>query len=215
MNERKSTHPGINDKILHLVQEKLAAEGTEDEPECRKRCSEGIMQEFNKFVMRERSQLQSMPNGTKGWWSRSNRLMQRKGIVSCIPALKGSDDQWVLRAKDKADLLSETFSKKYGLAAEEQNDYTRLANHQGQGQRGLKQLHEKDAETILHNLREDSGTGPDGLPARILKNCAAALARPVLMLSMCILTSGVWPQSWRQHWVAPLYKKKSVYQPGN
>jgi hypothetical protein len=120
-----------------------------------------------------------------------------------------------LQAKCKADLLSETFSKKYGLAAEEQNDYTRLANHQGQGQRGLKQLHEKDAETILHNLREDSGTGPDGLPARILKNCAVALARPVLLLSMCILTSGVWPQSWRQHWVAPLHKKQSVYKPGN
>ena len=215
MNERKSTHPWINERILHLVQEKLAAVGPEAELECRKRCSAGIMEEYGKFVMKERSHLQSMPKGAKGWWSRSKRLMQRKCDVSSIPALKGSDDQWVLQAKDKADLLSETFSKKYGLSVEEHNDYTGLANHVGQEQRGLKQLHEKDAETALHNLREDSGTGPDGLPARILKNCAAALARPVLLLSLCILTSGVWPHLWRKHWVAPLYKKNSVYQPGN
>ena len=215
MNERKSTHPWSNDRILHLVQEKLAAVGPEAEWECRKRCSAGIIEEYGKFVMKEGSHLQSMPRGAKGWWNRSKRLMQRKCDVSSIPALKGSDDQRVLQAKDKADLLSRTFSKKYGLSAEEHNDYTVLANHVGQEQRGLKQLHEKDAETALHNLREDSGTGPDGLPARNLKNCAAALARPVLLLSLCILTSGVWPHLWRQHWVAPLYKKNSVYQPGN
>ena len=50
MNERKSTHPWIDEKILYLVQAKLAAEGTEDEPECRKRCSEGIIQEYNIFL---------------------------------------------------------------------------------------------------------------------------------------------------------------------
>ena len=141
--------------------------------------------------------------------------MQRKGVVSSIPALKTSDNQWVLHAKDKADLLSKIFAGKYGLSAEAKNDYTRLSDHQDTEQRALKRLHEKDAEIVLHNLREDSGTGPDGLPARILKTCSAALALPVLLLSMCILTSGVWPQLWRQHWVAPLYKKKSVYQPGN
>ena len=64
-------------------------------------------------------------------------------------------------------------------------------------------------------LREDSGTGPDTLPARILKKCSGALAKPVLLLTLCILQTGVWPRLWMQHWVAPLYKKKSVYQPGN
>ena len=122
MNERKSTHPRFNERILHLVQQKLAAVGPEAELECRKRCSAGIMEEYGKFVMKERSHLQSMPKGAKGWWSRSKRLMQRKCDVSSIPALKGSDDQSVLQAKAKADLLSDTFSKKYGLSVEEHND---------------------------------------------------------------------------------------------
>ena len=88
MNERKSTHPWINERILHLVQEKLAAVGPEAELECRKRCSAGIMEEYGKFVMKERSHLQSMPQGAKGWWSRSKRLMQRQCDVSSIPAFK-------------------------------------------------------------------------------------------------------------------------------
>ena len=27
--------------------------------------------------------------------------------------------------------------------------------------------------------------------------------------------TGMWPHLWRQHWVCPLFKRKSVYQPGN
>ena len=48
-----------------------------------------------------------------------------------------------------------------------------------------------------------------------MKKCSGALAKPVLLLTLCILQTGVWPRLWMQHWVAPLYKKKSVYQPGN
>ena len=94
--------------------------------------------------------------------------MQRKGVVSNIPALKSSDNHWVLQAKDKADLFSETFSAKYGLSAEGRNDHTDLA-HQGSVQRGLKQLQEEDAQDVMDKLRQDSGTGPDLLPARGLK----------------------------------------------
>ena len=67
----------------------------------------------------------------------------------------------------------------------------------------------------MDKLNIDSGFGPDLLPARILKNCSAALAEPVLLLTMCILNCGVWPQIWMKHWLAPLYKKKIVYDPGN
>ena len=46
MNERKSTHPWINDKVMRLVQEKLAAEGTDAEAASRKRCSTCIVEEY-------------------------------------------------------------------------------------------------------------------------------------------------------------------------
>ena len=124
-------------------------------------------------------------------------------------------NKWVLHAEEKADLFVDAFSKKYGLGAVEENEYTKLVGPQCDPQKQLTQLQEKDAQHIMDKLRVDSGTGPDRLPARILKNCSAALAKPVFLLTMCILQSGVWPQIWLNHWLAPLFKKKSVYNPGN
>jgi hypothetical protein len=213
--ERKSTHPWINDKVLELVRSKLAAEGTDEETECMKRCSACIMEEYGKHVAKERLQLQAMPKGAKVWWNKSRRLMQKKGVVSSVPVLKGPDNKWVLHAEDKADLFVDTFSKKYGLCAVEENEYTKLVGPQCAPQKQLAQLRENDAKHIMDKLKVDSGTGPDLLPARILKNCSAALAKPVLLLTMCILNCGVWPQIWMKHWLAPLFKKKSVYNPGN
>jgi hypothetical protein len=68
---------------------------------------------------------------------------------------------------------------------------------------------------MLSKLREDSGTGPDLLPARILKKCFRELAKPVKLLALRILATGVWPELWLQHWIVPLYKRKSVYLPSN
>ena len=213
--ERKSTHPWINDRVLKVVREKHAAQGTAMEESCRKFCSDCIMEEYGKYVARERHNLQKLPAGAKAWWSRSKRLMQKKGVVSSIPALRDADNEWVLQPVAKADLLADTFALKHFLPDVVVNEYTELPNTQSRGQRVLKTLCEKDARDILHKLRIDSATGPDLLPARILKLCASALALPILLLAQCILRSGEWPQLWRQHWVAPLHKKKSVYQPQN
>ena len=94
------------------------------------------------------------------------------------------------------------------------NEYTELKKPSHRAQTSYPNLVEKDAEDVMKKLREDGATGPDSLPARILKQCATELAWPVLLLFLCILQSGVWPELWLQHWVVPLHKKKSVFQPG-
>ena len=67
----------------------------------------------------------------------------------------------------------------------------------------------------LDTLREDSGTGPDNVPTKILKYCAAQLAMPVALLVMRIIMMGNWPDSWREHWVIPLFKKGASYLANN
>ena len=174
---RKSTHPWINDKVLQLVREKMAAEGTAKIEECRKRCSACIMEEYGKYIIKEKRSLQDMPKGAKAWWSRSRRLIQKKGVVSSIPALKNTENQWVLDAKEKANLFGDTFSKKCFLNPAEDNEYTKLQSNQDNIQTRIRQLQEKDAEQVMAALREDSGTGPDTLPARILKKCRCVPTR--------------------------------------
>ena len=134
--------------------------------------------------------------------------MQRKGVVSSVPALRDEDNTWVLESEQKADLFADTFSKKIFLKEVQVNEYTPIARSTTSKQVKLKNVTEQDAQTILERLRVDSGTGPDLLPARILKYCSAALAKPVLLLTMCILSTGSWPELWRQHWVTPLQEKE-------
>ena len=168
------------------------------------------MKEYGKYIARESIKLKSLPRGAKAWWSKSRRLKQRKGIVSSVPALKDPDNHWILHAKEKADLFAHTFLKKCALSAEVCNEYTHIPQSTFRAQTKIKSLTEKNAQEVMDNLRIDSGTGPDLLPARILKNCAEALAKPVWLLTMCILMTGVWPQLWRQHWITRLYRKKCL-----
>ena len=71
------------------------------------------------------------------------------------------------------------------------------------------------AAEVLSKIRPDSATGPDGLPARILKNMATELAAPVAMITSKILQEGKWPANWRLHWIVALHKKLSVFNATN
>ena len=62
---------------------------------------------------------------------------------------------------------------------------------------------------LLEKLDENTATGPDRLPARILKRCADELALPVTLLARQLLSEGRWPKCWRTHWVHALHKRKS------
>jgi len=141
--------------------------------------------------------------------------MHKKGTVSSIPALRTDETGWVLEPKEKADLLASTLTKKFKLAGVKRNVYSKLEHAQHKTQNNLAEVTERAVEKELAKLDENSGTGPDLLPTRILRECAAALAKPVRMILLIILSTGVWPDLWRQHWIVPLFKKKSVYNPAN
>ena len=53
------------------------------------------------------------------------------------------------------------------------------------------------------------------LPSRILKRCAAVIARLLHALILMILHYGEWPEISMIHWVVPLYKNNSVYDARN
>ena len=80
---------------------------------------------------------------------------------------------------------------------------------------GFFTLRSNRARTILKALDESSATGPDGVSALILKRCCAELAVPFCYLARVIIASGEWPDFCRNHWVFPLYKRKSVFQADN
>ena len=78
--------------------------------------------------------------------------MQKKGVVSSIPALKNADNHWGLLANEKANLFAETFSGKYGFRTEETNEYTPLNSRSCAAQMTIKTLEETDAKEVMEKL---------------------------------------------------------------
>ena len=68
---------------------------------------------------------------------------------------------------------------------------------------------------VFAALCEDSSTGPDLVPARILKRYEEQLAKPMHSLLQRMMELASWPESWRVDWVVPIYKKKAVLSASN
>ena len=144
----------------------------------------------------------------------SSTIIGHEATVFQHPSFRNAEGALEFDATGKPELFANTFQSKYKLIPSEENENTNLQDVD------LRQLHqnlppEKEAAAILKTLKADSATGPDLLPARILKECCLQLAGPLRMLAQSILHFGAWPRSWMVHWIVPLFKKGTVFTPGN
>ena len=96
------------------------------------------------------------------------------------------------------------------LIEEEAHDYTQMGRSMYREHKAVVEPTEQSAERALKDLRQDSATGPDGVPTKILKECAKELSRLFCVLAKKILAEGRWPEKWTTHWVVPLQKKKTM-----
>jgi hypothetical protein len=64
-----------------------------------------------------------------------------------------------------------------------------------------------EVESILQDLDVNKGSGPDGIPPIILKNCASAFARPLSLLFNRSMGTSVFPDRWKVSYVTPIFKK--------
>ena len=122
----KSTHPWIDEHCYQLVAEKRAAEGTEEYADKLKKCSEGLLEAYKKWVVRTREKLLELPKASKRWWKLARSLAQRTEKNSSIPPLRRTDGTWATGAEEKAELFLETFCSKYKLPQQEHNEHTEL-----------------------------------------------------------------------------------------
>ena len=60
LRERKTTHPWINERIVELVVAQRAAEGTEHEDATRVQSSTAVLEEYEEYISRARTELQEM-----------------------------------------------------------------------------------------------------------------------------------------------------------
>ena len=64
-----------------------------------------------------------------------------------------------------------------------------------------------EVRSVLQTLKLGKSSGPDNINNRILKELANPISKPLCDLSNLSLSRGIFPDSWKQANVSPLYKK--------
>ena len=209
----QSHHSWINQTCIDLVAAKRAGEGTAEFPYLQEKCSKGLFNEYLKHIERSRKKLLKIKKGTKAWWKMSRALLNRPETTNTIPALRKTDRSWARTSIEKTELLQHTFDKKWTLPDIILNEFSTCPT--GDCENDFVPVRLRKIRKLLQSLRIESSTGPDLIPARILKFLHDIISVPVVKLIRRILATGRWPTLWCRHWICPLYKKKSVYDPNN
>ena len=68
---------------------------------------------------------------------------------------------------------------------------------------------------LLNGLKAHKAPGPDGLSARVLKECSSEIAPILAYIYNESLAQGNVPDDWRQANVAPVFKNGEKYDPAN
>jgi hypothetical protein len=76
-------------------------------------------------------------------------------------------------------------------------------------------IHERGILTLLKGLRPFKATGPDDIPAFILKQAAKTIALYFTRLFQLSLGCGKIPDEWRKANIVSIYKKGEKHQPAN
>ena len=115
-------------------------------------------------------------------------------------------------AEERANCFNVTFSKKF---SDPRVDVYPEAHQLGAP--GLSEFSVPDGRVaqLLRELSAHKACGPDGLSARILRECADEFAVPLDIICRMSLTSGVFPTVWKRAHVIPVHKKGSKKLPEN
>ena len=173
-DDGKGQHPWLNAVCRAAIAEKHAAEGTPQYATMRDLCSDTLNAEYQKYIQKTRYLLQTCIRGSRKWWKLSSALLNRCPKSSSIPALKADDEQWLIDPEDKANCFAIAWQMKNTLppAVRDEPEWdapegTLLDN---------VCLRERWTLKFLRQVDINKTTGPDNLPARIIRaNCIGYL----------------------------------------
>ena len=76
-------------------------------------------------------------------------------------------------------------------------------------------VYPKGVLKLLNSLNIHKTPGPDGLSARVLKECSSEIAPILTLIHNESLAQGTVPDDWRQANVAPVFMKGEKYDAAN
>jgi hypothetical protein len=71
----------------------------------------------------------------------------------------------------------------------------------------INEIDEEAVYKALRKVKDKSTTGPDGIPAFLLRDCASAFVYPLTALFNLSLETSTYPPSWKKSLISPMHKK--------
>lgn len=164
------------------------------------------------FLNNQADRLLNNPNDNKIFWSTLNNFNCNFNKNSSIPNLISPNGEVICNSREKANLLSTTFSSNSNIQ-EDDREVPRL----GLGAPVISQIkiNERLVKKILDNLKVDKAPGPDEIPPIVLKKCSPELAPILSKLFRLSFFSSTFPNSWKDANIHPIPKKGDHTNPLN
>ena len=138
-------------------------------------------------------------NGESSMWIKLCRL---------IPPLLHNDCMKVT-AEEKAACLNSVFAKQCNAQSPTSRSCS-LSTNTTAGNFSFSRIEYPSVTKKLSTLNIWKACGNDGIPNRVLKECAATLAGPLTHIFNCSLQSGQFPAQWKRGEIKPLHKHKGT-----
>ena len=142
------------------------------------------------------------------FWHLTKSLMDDKTLFS-VPTLIGHDGTLISEPSTKANSFNEYFAKQCCPTDGAINDEPEGLNQFVNDSLDILEINDIDIYEDLLALDTTKATGPDLIGNRILKMCAAPLARPLQIIFQCSLETAEFPSIWKNSHVIPVHKKGS------
>lgn len=155
----------------------------------------------------------------RSWWSTIKRA-SGNNRNSTIPTLHDQKGREHISNAEKAECFGEYFASKCSLGTNDfpanlpEDKFPRIRQRTSAKLTAVHFRHGA-VRRELRQLNPSKATGPDGIPARVLKSCADELCRPLARLFSLCFYKETQPRSWKVARVVPVYKKKSKSLPQN
>ena len=147
-------------------------------------------------------------DSNKNLWSYvKSKRMETTGIAP----LKGEDNITHNDNETKANILNKYFASAFS----EPGDKEILINLNQIENLGEINVEEMGINKLLANLKPNKASGPDGIPARLIKELSNELSPIFRILFQASLNQGKVPKDWKEANVTPLFKKGDKSDPGN
>ena len=153
---------------------------------------------------RERRAVMKMKSDPRYFYSFAKSFAKGK---STIPLITKEDGSMATEPKEIADAFQSEFCRVFSDPNNPETEEPTFDKPELSWLDEEIELHDEDIIKVCKDLESSSSPGPDGIPARILKECAEVLAKPLGLMWRDSLRLRKVPEYYKMGHVVPLYKK--------